>query len=413
MAKVKVGTRKISKKRALIVDQLAKFLAYSEKQKELPKKLRKIYVDGGVILKHFSKSNNLDPGKVERAVRDNLFFELSTSSVVDSLIFKQPKELTVARFTELDKVGRLYRANRERMLDDARSSSVLITRLMRVVDFSPLGGTAGGRFQKPRDLDFTRTKWNAENIYSTYLPEDFEKYREESKQQLFLEKKFNAKFEDSETFKFSNDLVATSMMSWYQSLLISDAEIVKDHLMSGEFEKWLRESASERELANICSNLTRQFEERKPRTIDLKREMIRRLRRTSYESSIYNTITKPLLNKLESTEPVTVQEAATKLMELGDKKAVEGLIENLFDSHPETRKVVMEALGVIGDPRAVPPLIKIVEHSRDPGDNLIALWTLSKFDDDRARDFIKKTAKEGEGKVSERAKQIIKNWKRS
>ena len=413
MAKVKSVSRKTSLKNAVIIDQLAKFLSYSGKPDELPKKVQKLYSNGGVVLKQFSKRNNFNFYHVEKTIKANLFFELSTARIIDSVIFKQPKELSVARFTDLDKIKRLYRSNRERMLEDASGSGVLISRLMRAAELRAFGDDSPGKFRRPKEVDFIRPKWTAENIYSTYLPDEFENYRKESKAQSNYEKRFNSKLDASESFRFSNDLVASSLMSWFQSLLISDAEIVREHLLSGDFEHWLRQSASERELANICSNLTRQFEETRPSSIVIKREMLKRLRRTSYESSIYNSITKPLLRKLKSPEPVTVQETAIKLMELGDEKTVDGLIETLFESMPETRKVVMEALGVIGDPRAIPPMVKIIEHSRDPRDNIIALWTLSKFDDDRARKMIEKIARENNGKLSERAKQIMKNWESS
>lgn len=413
MAKVKSSLDKTSYQNAVIIDQLAKLMIHLGNTEDPPKKIQKLVAGEGVILKYFSKKNNFPLTTVERLVRENLFFELSTQTVLESFLFKQPKELTVASFTEIDKIGRLYKTNRERMVTDASVSDVLITRLMSVAELNAFDIPHVKVSGMVNDVDYVRPRWTLEKLYSTYLPDDFVKYKEEVKAQSNLEKRFNYKLPGENVFSFTNGMVANSLLSWFQSLLITDPEVVMEHLLSGDFERWLRKSVKERELANICSNLSRQFENSGVPALEVKREMMKRLRRTSFESSIYNSLTRPLLKKLRSPEPVTVSQAAEKLMELGDEKAVDGLIETLFESLPETRKVVMEALGVIGDPRAVPPLVKIVEHSRDQEDKIIAIWTLSKFDDDRAREFIKKTAEENQGKLSERAKEIIEKWKAS
>ena len=117
-----------------------------------------------------------------------------------------------------------------------------------------------------------------------------------------------------------------------------------------------------------------------------------------------------MIKKIRTGEPETVQQTAVRLMELGDERAVDSLIEKLYESVPETRKVVIEALGVIGDPRALPPLIKIFEYSTETSDRLSALKAISRFDDKRSRTIIKKAAKEDPGEVGAVAKKIIESW---
>ena len=62
----------------------------------------------------------------------------------------------------------------------------------------------------------------------------------------------------------------------------------------------------------------------------------------------------PLLDALRNDDDKISASAAEALGYLGDKRAVDALIEAL--ENPEIRPFVVEALGRIGDPRAVPPL---------------------------------------------------------
>lgn len=406
--------KKLSSQEGRIIDLLARALSFTGRENELPKKFRKIFSPDGVVLKHFSKKNNFKYDEVEKLARNNQFFELGTTEMIDSVIFKQPRELSVARFTDLDELKRKYRKGSARLFRDAEVSDILISRLMSIIEIEPLKGDRVQSDDGSSTVDYQRPHWTAENIFSTHLPEEYEKYRRESKEQMNIEKRFHTKLTDENNFRFGNDMMAASLMSWYQSLLISPPGIIKSHLLSGDFENWLRNSVKERELANICSNLARVLEDSEKGDIEIKREVLSRLRRTTFEGSIYNSITKPLIKKLKSADPVTVQQAAKKLMALGDERAVEGLIDKLFESNRDTRAVVIDALGVIGDPRAIGPLLKIFEHSSDESDRLSALYALKNFKDIRVIKIIKKTAgSESDDPVKKEAQKILDSLKKA
>jgi hypothetical protein len=73
----------------------------------------------------------------------------------------------------------------------------------------------------------------------------------------------------------------------------------------------------------------------------------------------------PLLDALRNDDDEISASAAEALGYLGDKRAVDALIEAL--ENPEIRPFAVEALGRIGDPRAVPPL----EALRDDPSRLV------------------------------------------
>ncbi|UCH90184.1 MAG: HEAT repeat domain-containing protein [Thermoplasmata archaeon] len=396
-----------------ITVQLAKFLNYIGHEDELPRKYHKIYTKEGVILKHFSKKNNFNIDLVESVVRNNLFFELDTTKVLEGFFGKQEKDEYVVHFTDLDKLKRLKQTKRKKLFSDAKTSDILLARLTNIMELTPMEGRSKESGTGMGLANYDHPRWTHEKLFSTFLPEDYDKYQDESKAQVNIEKRFHTKVPDNESFSFNNGLEANSLMSWFQSILISEPEIVREHLLNGDFEHWLRNSAKERELANICSNLARKIEDSSADAYNIKCMTVERLRRTSFEGSIYNIIVKPLIKTLKSSDAVTVQQAASKLKELGDERAVDALIDRLFDSVPATREVVMDALGKINDSRAIIPLIKVFEHSNNEYDRLNALHALGMFDDKRTRNIIKRVASSNNDEVGEEARKIVSTWPKS
>jgi len=70
----------------------------------------------------------------------------------------------------------------------------------------------------------------------------------------------------------------------------------------------------------------------------------------------------PLIKALKGWDVVVRRRAAEALGEIGDKRAVEPLIEALKDSDKDVQKGAAKALGEIGDERAVEPLIEALRH---------------------------------------------------
>ena len=73
----------------------------------------------------------------------------------------------------------------------------------------------------------------------------------------------------------------------------------------------------------------------------------------------------PLIKALQDSERWVHRSAAEALGKLGDTRAVEPLIEALRDSEKQVSQAAAKALGMLGDRRAVGPLIKILGDLND------------------------------------------------
>ena len=69
---------------------------------------------------------------------------------------------------------------------------------------------------------------------------------------------------------------------------------------------------------------------------------------------------------LHDDDPEVRKEAALALGIIGDERAVEPLIDALHDDDLEVREWAAWALGMVGDERAVEPLIDALLHDEDP-----------------------------------------------
>ena len=105
---------------------------------------------------------------------------------------------------------------------------------------------------------------------------------------------------------------------------------------------------------------------------------------------------KPLITGLKSSDVSVRCGCAEALGKIGDTRAVEPLIKKLKDRQEyvvrESYKTIYsqsvrascaQALGDIGDRRAVEPLIKMLTD-RDPSHREAAMWALAKIGDERA-----------------------------
>jgi HEAT repeat protein len=74
----------------------------------------------------------------------------------------------------------------------------------------------------------------------------------------------------------------------------------------------------------------------------------------------------PLISALED-QPRVREVAAMALGEIGDPRAVESLIRALEDADWELRSMIAKSLGKIGDPRTAKPLVNLL---RDKSENV-------------------------------------------
>ena len=223
-----------------------------------------------------------------------------------------------------------------------------------------------------------------------------------------MEKKFLKKVHKGSEFYFSDGKVANSLLSWVQCIQLAPPQVISTHLMNSDFEIWLRDEVKVRELANICAALAKRFETESLNPWEVKTKFINRLNRTSIEGMIYEHTIKPVVKNLRSNDPSRAQEAAEKLMRIGDERAVEPLAGKLFDSVPKTREIVIKALGKFGDKRATPSLLKILEYSQDKDDKLNTIKALGFIQDRRAIKVLKKLAK-NQDEIGKEARIVLEN----
>jgi HEAT repeat protein len=74
----------------------------------------------------------------------------------------------------------------------------------------------------------------------------------------------------------------------------------------------------------------------------------------------------PLIEELYNRSPLERRQAAQALGEIGDPRAVPHLIDVLQDKDPLIRRHAVEALGKIRDKRAVPALITVLDGREEP-----------------------------------------------
>ena len=91
---------------------------------------------------------------------------------------------------------------------------------------------------------------------------------------------------------------------------------------------------------------------------------------------------------------------------LGGRLSVEPLLESLFTAPPRSRRAIIHGLGYLGDRRATPRLIKMLEFSQEEEDRLSAIEALGMLGDPRAVEALGRAAEAG-GDVGKRARLIL------
>jgi hypothetical protein len=393
-----------------IHSKLADELVLIQTSKDIPKSIQKIISPRGkeVIIKPFAKLYGIDENKLEKTVKSSVFFELVPVKVKSGFLIKKEKKMNAVRFSSIEKVVNSYNNNPNKVIAEAINSKFLADKLLDIINTNH-GKTMVKRIPEHVKFSYRRPLPTNNSLYEKYFPDELEKYEEEGKSVSVLEKKFLKKVQKGSEFYFSDGKVANSLLSWVQCIQLAPPQVVSTHLMNHDFENWLRDEVKVRELANICASLGKRFETDNLNPWEIKTRFINRLNRTSIESMIFKHTIKPVIKNLQSQDPTRAQEAAEKLMRIGDERAVEPLTGKLFDSVPKTREIVIKALGKFGDKRATPSLIKILEYSHDKDDKLNAIKALGYIRDKRSKNVLKKIAK-NQDEIGKEARIVLENY---
>jgi DNA-directed RNA polymerase subunit F len=392
-----------------IYSKLARELATIQNSQNLTKNQQKIISPGGkeIILKPFAKMHGFDETNLEKTVKTSSFFELRSVKVKSGFLIKKETQMNAIRFTSDNKLINKYNNNPDKVMTEAIRSRFLREKIMNIIN-SNQAKILVKRITEATRFTYNRPLPNTESLYKKYFPDELEKYEQEGKSVSAMEKKFLKKVHKGSEFYFSDGKVANSLLSWVQCIQLAPPQVVSTHLMNTDFEIWLRDEVKVRELANICAALAKRFETESLNPWEVKTKFINRLNRTSIEGMIYEHTIKPVVKNLRSNDPSRAQEAAEKLMRIGDERAVEPLAGKLFDSVPKTREIVIKALGKFGDKRATPSLLKILEYSQDKDDKLNTIKALGFIQDRRAKKVLKKLAK-NQDEIGKEARIVLEN----
>jgi HEAT repeat protein len=113
-----------------------------------------------------------------------------------------------------------------------------------------------------------------------------------------------------------------------------------------------------------------------------------------------------LLNDMRSENEKPCVDAAFKLAEMRDRKAVPGLVSLLKHSHPLVRNFAVFALAEIGDEAAEEPVRELLQDV-DLGVRVRAGWALSKIGTDRSIPALANALKEALDDDAHLSRQIM------
>ena len=119
----------------------------------------------------------------------------------------------------------------------------------------------------------------------------------------------------------------------------------------------------------------------------------------------------PLINALNDRDWIVRGASAEALGKIGDPRAVEPLIRALDDDEWSSRNKVIEALGNIQDIRVVKPLIRALKGENWRTSYSTAFWAVEKVDRPTAFRLLLKESEQGDAKTMKRVKKVLKKIK--
>ena len=344
-----------------------KFVQERAQASTLPRKERGLFKDGKLILHRYDRLQGVKDEPFFRAAKATGFFKIGSMTIEEGTIFKkkvdsrtllikEPKDIAVGPDLMVQAGGSVY-------LADIATKAIL----------NELQKALKPKYQQ-LDLVGIRTPYipptlSRDYLYERELPGTLDKYSHSSSADALTKKAYEKKLPTDRSMKFSNKLIANSLKTWVQCLIDSPPDVIRNHLLNGDFEQWLREKVGSNELANIlggfATRIDEEIKEGQVRPEEVKRLLFQRLDKTPLKVQISQSTVKPMIKKLQSGNPKAVKETLERLVEIGDPQSIDAIIEKLFDPHSETRMAAINALGEIGDKRAIPPLEKIISFTND------------------------------------------------
>jgi len=337
-----------------------------------------------VILSDMCKMNGLDAEEVRRAVEKNPFLRMGSAKIKKGFI---KEKIVESPAVEPEPVNRSIKA--------ARKNRALFYKMGPASPMSALPTWLGmmttgedERVAAAPDHDETRVfssqARTRKRLYGRHLPHELARNTKEMFPTSKIRKNFTSRVDRGKELPLGRDRVASSVQSWVQCMVEMDEELGFDTRMLEESGRWLAEECKNRELSLIADRVARRARSGEWSQNKMRDRLIVEVLHSTLGPLVYQTVVVPLIQKLESPNPLGVADAAERLGRLGDLRTVDPLVSALLGGTAESRVRIMEALGRLGDPRATPAVLKVLGSISSTDETIQAVKTLIAIDDPRS-----------------------------
>jgi aspartate/glutamate racemase len=392
-----------------IINSIAIDLIKLENEPKLPLMNPKLYSSSGLILESYSKLHKISRDSLKSLVATNPFFKLGKFTIQTGLFTKKDKAIDIITWESEDAVIKKYISDPEKLLQKSTESKLLMQKIIKIIMKVRAEVVSEPKKEKPRS-DFEYSQEDHTKLYNRYFPEEMEKYQHEGRHETDLEKKFRSRVPSGSEFHFSDGKVAHNLLTWVQCIQMAASDVVGFHVMNNDFYHWLEDAVKTPELARITYSIMKSVQAGELTEKEVKVMLLKNINKTSLSNIIFETLTTPLLRALKSEDQSKAQDAIDRLVSTGDDRVVKPLMNRLFDSSQRLRQKIIIGLGKLGDKQATPMIIKILKHSSDDQDRLLAIKTLETLSDPRAKKVLTKLAKE-DNEVGIEAARVVNNLK--
>ena len=161
---------------------------------------------------------------------------------------------------------------------------------------------------------------------------------------------------------------APSAMAALESLLKGPPEDFARALQGEGFERWLREDCAEAELADLVTATRLRAEGDRMDGRESKRLFVRFLSYSPLREAVAFAVVPAFVARLGAATEEQAAEIVATLEGLGAEGVLESLVKALFEVDADVRPRVLRAMGAVGSPRVLDPLVRLALHSQVEGD---------------------------------------------
>ncbi len=161
---------------------------------------------------------------------------------------------------------------------------------------------------------------------------------------------------------------APSAMAAVEILLQGAPEDFARVLEGEGLERWLRDECREAELADLVTATRLRAKAEGMGARDSKRLFVRLLSYSPLREAVAFAVVPMVVGRLGSATEGQAEEIVATLEGLGAEGVLETLVRALFAVDPEVRPRVLRAMGAVGSPRVLDPLVRLARHSSRAGD---------------------------------------------